>query len=239
MSACCNLPPVEAEYTPKGSYTTVAGLKSYVVGPEDAKTAVLYTYDIFGFSPQILQGADLVASQGYKVVMPDFLLGYYATPAMFLPENEGDKIRYFSQFPGAIPSQSGPLAKAIAALKEAGATKVAAIGACWGYKCIVVTEGLAGVDAIIGLHPTFPAPDDAEKINVPICILSTSGENKEIIDAIQKGVDAKLPGKNFFKHYPDQVHGFAAARADLSGGATLEAYTEAYQIIAKFLKDTL
>ena len=32
---------------------------------------------------QLRLGADLLASQGYRVVMPDFLLGDYATPAMF------------------------------------------------------------------------------------------------------------------------------------------------------------
>lgn len=55
-SACCSLPPVQAEYTPKGSYGKVAGLKSYGVGPTDTGKAILMVYDVFGYSPQILQG---------------------------------------------------------------------------------------------------------------------------------------------------------------------------------------
>ncbi|TYJ58781.1 hypothetical protein B9479_000617 [Cryptococcus floricola] len=236
---CNDLPPVQAEYTPKGTYTTFSGLKTYAVGPEDAKAAVLYTYDVFGFSPQILQGADLIASQGYRVVMPDFLVGKYATPELFGPDAEAKRNEYFSQFPGAIPTQSKPLADSIAALKAAGHSRVAILGACWGYKAAVITEGLAGVDVFLAVHPTFPAPEDAEKINVPALIISTSGEDKSVIDAIEKGVEAKNPGKNVFKHYADQVHGFAAARADLSGGDTLAAYVEAYQLIVKFLKEHL
>jgi hypothetical protein len=54
--ACCQLPPVEAEYTPKGSYAELEGLKTYFSGPEDAKSAILMVYDVFGFSPQIVQG---------------------------------------------------------------------------------------------------------------------------------------------------------------------------------------
>ncbi|ODN81121.1 hypothetical protein L202_03214 [Cryptococcus amylolentus CBS 6039] len=239
MSCCSDLPPVQAEYTPKGTYTTFSGLKTYVVGPEDAKAAVLYTYDIFGFSPQILQGADLIASQGYRVVMPDFLVGKYATPELFGPGAEAKKQEYISQFPAAIPTQSKPLADSIAALKAAGHSRVAILGACWGYKAAVITEGLPGVDVFLAVHPTFPAPEDAEKINVPALILSTSGEDKSVIDAIEKGVEAKNPGKNFFKRYADQQHGFAAARADLSGGDTLAAYVEAYQLIVKFLKEHL
>ena len=55
--ACCQLPPIEADYTPKGSYADFEGLKTYTSGLEDAKSAVLMVYDVFGFSPQIVQGA--------------------------------------------------------------------------------------------------------------------------------------------------------------------------------------
>ncbi|WVQ91996.1 hypothetical protein IAS59_005804 [Cryptococcus gattii] len=237
MSCCSQIPPVQAEYSPKGSYTTINGLKAYTIGPEDAKVSVLVVYDVFGYSPQILQGADIIASQGYRVVMPDFLVGNCATPDMFTPENEAKKVEYFSKFPGGCATQAEPVAKAVNSLIEAGHGKVAVIGFCWGYKCAVLSEGLAKADAFIGVHPTFPAPDDADRINVPLAILSTSGEDINVINAIQKGVESKNPGKNFFKHFAEQIHGFAAARGDLSGGPATEAYAEAYQLIVKFLKD--
>lgn len=59
LACCSQLPPVQAEYSPKGSYTTIDGLKAYVIGPEDAMVSVLVVYDIFGYSPQILQGESL------------------------------------------------------------------------------------------------------------------------------------------------------------------------------------
>ncbi|ODN84793.1 hypothetical protein L202_00664 [Cryptococcus amylolentus CBS 6039] len=239
MSCCSDLPPVQAEYTPKGTYTTSNGLKTYVTGPEDAKAAVLYIYDIFGFSPQILQGADLIASQGYRVVMPDFLVGNYATPAFFGPGTEEKRKQYFSQFPAAFATQSKPLADSIAGLKAAGYSRVAVLGACWGYKAALTSEGVSNIDVFLATSPAFPVPEDAEKINVPALVLSTSGEDKSIINAIEKGVEAKNPGKNVFKRYDDQAHGFTSARADLSGGATLAGYVEAYQLIVKFLKEHL
>lgn len=55
-TACCSLPPVQAEYTPKGSYGKLGGIKSYGVGPTDTGKAILVVYDVFGYSPQILQG---------------------------------------------------------------------------------------------------------------------------------------------------------------------------------------
>jgi hypothetical protein len=60
-------------------------------------------YDVFGFSPQILQGmsmnfswevmtdrqgADLLSSTGARVYMPDFLKGNYVTADMFSGTDE-------------------------------------------------------------------------------------------------------------------------------------------------------
>jgi hypothetical protein len=53
---CCTLPPVQAEYTPKGSFGELDGLKTYQTGPTDTGKAILMVYDVFAYSPQILQG---------------------------------------------------------------------------------------------------------------------------------------------------------------------------------------
>jgi hypothetical protein len=53
-----------------------------VTGPSVASTAILYIFDIFGYSEQALQGADILstgdAGNQYQVFMPDFFAG---TPA--------------------------------------------------------------------------------------------------------------------------------------------------------------
>jgi hypothetical protein len=53
-----------------------------VTGPSDAKKAILYIYDIFGYYPQTLQGADILSTSGkddgYKVFIPDWFEGKYA-----------------------------------------------------------------------------------------------------------------------------------------------------------------
>ena len=86
LSACCSRPPVRTQYTPRGRYTTLAGLKCYAVSPPvgvQAKAAILYIYDIHGFFPQTLCGADRLANAGFAVFMPDLLLGNGADFAMF------------------------------------------------------------------------------------------------------------------------------------------------------------
>lgn len=60
--ACCTVPPVQHDYKEKGSFTTVEGMKTYQTGPSSTKSGLLVVYDIFGFFPQTLQGADILAT---------------------------------------------------------------------------------------------------------------------------------------------------------------------------------
>ncbi|CAD6574671.1 MAG: hypothetical protein TREMPRED_001196 [Tremellales sp. Tagirdzhanova-0007] len=239
--ACCTLPPVQAEYSPKGSYSDVGGLNSYVVGPENAESAILYIYDVFGFSPQVLQGADMLASQGFRVIMPDVVKGKTMTPEMFAPTEEAQKQKaaYFSAFPGAIATQSKPVAEVVKAIKSSSQSKLGMLGMCWGYKVGITTEAAGEFSAIATAHPSFPQPSDAEIIHVPLLLLPSSDEDMSTIHAIHDGVEAKNPGKNFLKQYSDCGHGFAAARADLKNPKQAEAFHQAYTEIADFFKEHL
>ncbi len=73
--ACCTVPPVVTDgYKEKGEFITINGMKTYTTGSKDAKSAILVVYDIFGFFPQTLQGADILAygdkEKQYQVFMP-------------------------------------------------------------------------------------------------------------------------------------------------------------------------
>ena len=50
-----------------------------VTGPSSATKAILFVYDIFGYFPQTLQGADILATSDkenkYQIFMPDFFEG--------------------------------------------------------------------------------------------------------------------------------------------------------------------
>jgi dienelactone hydrolase len=238
--ACCSLPPVSAEYTPKGTYGKVAGLKSYTVGPEDAKAAVLVVYDVFGYSPQILQGADILASGGYRVVMPDFLQGSYATADMFsgTPEGNAKRDKYFSGFPGVPTSQSDQIGAALAEVK-AKYPKVGTVGYCWGWKATTTAKDVNDFTAIATCHPSFIDVEDADKVNVPVCLLPSKDEDKKTVNAVYEKLEQKNPGQNTIKWYDNDVHGWAAARGDLSGNEHTKAYQEAYADLLTFFKAKL
>lgn len=97
-AACCSIPPIISKgYEAKGEYETLGGMKTCkyllllsicvqlftknqdVTGPTNASKGLLYIYDIFGYFPQSLQGADILSTSDkdhqYQVFMPDFFEG--------------------------------------------------------------------------------------------------------------------------------------------------------------------
>ena len=76
--ACCTVPPVVTEgYKEKGSYETIQGMKTYITGDKNAKSALLVVYDIFGFFPQTFQGADILANGDKDKPRQVFMPGEY------------------------------------------------------------------------------------------------------------------------------------------------------------------
>jgi hypothetical protein len=46
--ACCSIPPVLAEYTPKGTYKPEGAFDRVYVTGDNKETALIVVYDIFG-----------------------------------------------------------------------------------------------------------------------------------------------------------------------------------------------
>ncbi|BEI80220.1 hypothetical protein CcaverHIS002_0107490 [Cutaneotrichosporon cavernicola] len=215
-------------------------MKTYIVGPENASSAILIVYDVFGFSPQILQGADILASGGYRVYMPDLLHGDYATPDMFDGSAEGaaKAAKYFQGFPAVPQTQSTQIGASLAELKVTH-DKVGTVGYCWGWKATTTSVDVNDFTAIASCHPSFIDLEDAEKVNVPVCLLPSKDEDKAVVDGVFAKLEQKNPGQNFLKWYPDEPHGWAAARGDLSGNEHTKAYQEAYADLLTFFKAKL
>ncbi|CAE7121072.1 unnamed protein product [Rhizoctonia solani] len=63
-TACCTIPPVvpKEQYKEKGEYKPYGAYKkAYIVGKPGTGKAIIGVYDIFGYWPQTLQGADILA----------------------------------------------------------------------------------------------------------------------------------------------------------------------------------
>jgi hypothetical protein len=93
-------------------------------GDSNAKYGIFVVYDIFGFFPQTIQGADILAygnkDRKYQVFMPDFFEGSPADITWYPPDNEekGQKLNAFFEGPAAPPKVVKKLESLIAELKE-------------------------------------------------------------------------------------------------------------------------
>lgn len=111
-------------------------------GPSDAKHAILIIYDIFGFFPQTLQGADILATSDdhrkYQVFMPDWFEGHPADISWYPPDNDEKKQKLGEFFAGpAAPAKTvARVPKVVDEIvsKVKGFDSWAILGFCWGGK---------------------------------------------------------------------------------------------------------
>ncbi|KAI1352702.1 alpha/beta-hydrolase [Xylaria sp. FL0043] len=242
--ACCNIPPiVSSGYEAKGTYEQIGGYKTYVTGPSGTTKGVVTIYDIFGYYPQTLQGADIVASYGatkYKVFIPDWFKGEPA-PLEWFPPDTDEKQKKLSSFfqqnsPPSVASQVPGYVKALSE-KYPEIKEWAILGFCWGGKVVSLVSASpenpfkAGVEA----HPAMVDPKDAENIKIPLALLASKDENAGDV----KKFEANLTGPKHVETFPDQIHGWMAARSDLSDERVKNEYKRGYETVLNFLNEHL
>ena len=190
--ACCKIPPVQIKgYSAKGKYLEWDGHQIYVTGDESATKAIFYIYDIFGYTPQTLQGADIIAKAGnYLVIMPDFFRGKPAQASWYAsdsPENakkKADFMGFLSLFQNEIKS-------------------------CWGGKVVVVNSGPDPLWKVaIQSSPAKVDPSDAAKLTIPFATLASEDEPADKVKEF--GEAQKTP--KLVQTYDNQIHGFMSAR---------------------------
>ena len=210
--ACCKIPPVQIKgYSAKGKYLGWDGHQIFVTGDESATKAIFYIYDIFGYTPQTLQGADIIAKAGnYLVIMPDFFRGKPAQASWYAsdsPENakkKADFMGFLSLFQNEIKSLFGHAHKTFPRVSDWGA-----IGYCWGGKVVVVNSGPDPLWKVaIQSSPAKVDPSDAAKLTIPFATLASEDEPADKVKEF--GEAQKTP--KLVQTYDNQIHGFMSAR---------------------------
>ncbi|KAH7420041.1 hypothetical protein BKA64DRAFT_729656 [Cadophora sp. MPI-SDFR-AT-0126] len=239
--ACCTRPPVVLRggynYTPKGSYTTHNGLRTYETGPVNAKRGILFIYDIFGEFIQTIRGADILAT-GYppiddqagdfKVFMPVWFGDSPADLAMYPPKTPAQftYIKNFMSGP-ANPDLTIPLILPMIETLQAANPSIeswAILGFCWGGKVATLVSQEGSVfRASAQAHPSLLDSSDAREVRIPHCVLPSQDEVPE----------------SYSETFEDQVHGWMASRADFENVHNFEEYLRGYRIMRTFFNKHL
>jgi len=245
-TACCTIPPVQSDYTPKGSFKPFGGFgKVYVTGPETSENKIVCVYDIFGYFPQTQQGADIIASAlKATVYMPDFFEpnGPFP-PEKYPPKTEQDKAEVQAFFGGTAspPAAIKKLTSFGETLKANGAKKIGAYGFCWGGKVTICAGGNSTpFNSVAMIHPAMLSSNDAEKLTVPIGVYISKDESVEEYNKILEIIAQKqFATKNDHKNYINMFHGWAAARGDLNNPENKKEFEDVYKRLVDFFRKTL
>ncbi|KAI9750957.1 MAG: hydrolase 76 protein [Chaenotheca gracillima] len=244
-AACCTIPPVVTEgYKGKGKYIEADGLKCYTTGPSTAKTAILVIYDIFGYFPQTIQGADILAhadkEHQYQVFMPDFFDGKPADISWYPPDTKekGEKLGNFFSTTAAPPKAVERLPKILKSIQSSSPNieSWGVVGFCWGGKIVSLTSG-AGTPFKAGAqaHPAMVDAEDAKKVTIPMAMLASKDEPADDVKAFKENLSVK----NHVETFSDQIHGWMAARGDLNDPKVKSEYERGYQALLTFFHEHL
>ncbi|KAF2171877.1 hypothetical protein M409DRAFT_18109 [Zasmidium cellare ATCC 36951] len=245
--ACCTTPRIIGPpYEPKGQFVEVDGFKIYCSGLETATKALFIIYDVFGYSYQILQGADFLASQGYKVFMPDFF-GENPAPMTWMPMPDAsgkeppvnDKaLDDFCEGPGNTEQTVEKVLRLRQRLQadDSRIQQWGLLGYCWGgYVANFLLDLKSPFGACVELHPGFPAKEVAEKVARPILALCSKDEPKETYAHFKPHVRTEFK----VVHFSNMVHGWLSARGDLYRPEVQKEYQRGYEMVAEFLTQRL
>jgi len=246
--ACCSIPPVVAnDYEPKGKYITISGLKTYMTGPESASKAILVVADIFGFFEQTIQGADIISSSDperkYRVFIPDFFEGSPADISWYPPQTEEQKqnlatfFQTTADFNKALSRIPGILEEANKLAEDGTGFKTwGVVGYCWGGKIASLAAGKdTPFTAAVQCHPARVEAKDALNVTIPMAILASKDEPAAEVQAYKDNLKVEY----LVETWTTQVHGWMAARADLSDAEVKREYENGYKTVLAFLHEHL
>jgi len=236
-----SVPP--GPYTPKGSDMKLGGdLPVYVVG-DRANVGVIVAQEIFGIeSGRLKQICDTIAAAGFVVCMAD----YHRGTNFDTIGKDWSKIGGWLNGTPWSKIQSDIDTHLIPLLQSRGATKFGAVGFCWGSWLVFHLADTGKLAAGCYAHPSHRKlagiygenPDDLVKgSKCPILAYAAGDDGPDVKPGgtDEKLLEAKFPGKNEFKEWPDVKHGFTT-RIPFDQDQTGRDYPLAMQGIIAFLK---
>ncbi|KAM6977294.1 carboxymethylenebutenolidase homolog [Aplochiton taeniatus] len=198
------------EYGGLGQEIQVEHMKAYFVKPRTvAVKAIIVIQDIFGWQlPNTRYMADMLASNGYIAVCPDFYVG----KDPWLPTNDWSKFQEWleERKPTNIDKEVDAVLRFLKS--QCGVKKVGTVGFCWGgvathYMALQYQEIKAGVS----VYGIVREREDRYDLKSPTLFIF--GEKDDIIPLDQvTALEAKLKEgcqvDYQVKVFPGQTHGF-------------------------------
>ncbi|XP_043722473.1 endo-1,3;1,4-beta-D-glucanase-like [Telopea speciosissima] len=220
---CCENPPTLDPNSGKGTVEEFGGLKSYLTGSLDSKSAILLVSDIFGFAaPNLRKLADKIADVGYFVVVPEFM---HDDP--YDPDNAERPLMVWLQQDHGWEKGVEEAKPIVEAIKSKGFTTIGAAGFCWGAKVVVELAKEGYIQAAVLCHPSFVTVDDIKDVKAPMAVLGAEIDNFSPPDTVRQ-FEGALTVDGYVKIFPGVAHGWTV-RYEVDDVEAVKIAEEAHQ----------
>lgn len=171
--------------------------------------------------------------------MVDFFEGSPADISWYPPDTDekGKKLGEFFNTKAAPPKTLERIPKILKELESKhGIQEWGILGFCWGGKIVnLVSQKGTPFKSAVAAHPAMVDANDAAGVTIPFAMLPSKDEPKEDVEKWQKEIKVK----NVVKWWPEQIHGFMAARSDLKDPKVKKDYEAAYKFVLDWFHDTM
>jgi len=228
-------------YSPTGSMETFNNMTFYTVG--EGKECVVFNYDIKGIhNTRTKLLCDLIARQGYQVMLPDYFHNEYYDFATMGPQG----IYAFMAKHNNPVKLTGDIEERVLPYGESkGCTSYKVIGTCWGTYMVLRFSSYPAVKAGISMHPSHPNMLLAQGVNVTDFLRENvqcpqlylvAGDDP---DSVKTGGEEQriLGDKLTIVEFPDMSHGWTT-RGDLTDPNIRAGTLKAMNKMMDFLKNS-
>ncbi|KYG44059.1 hypothetical protein M433DRAFT_70282, partial [Acidomyces richmondensis BFW] len=243
---CTTLAIIGTPYEPRCQFIEVDGTMTYVSGPATATRALMILYDVFWFSSQILEVANILAhnphsscndagtEKGYLTFMPAFF-GSAPAPLEWAPidgKMDEAKLEPFCETRGA----TGPTVARMEELRRRFVEMYPRVEIGIGgddtanFALLSTTPYLAA--AI--LHPGFPVSYASHIVCLLLALFSNDEPESDYADFVPL---LKVPHR--LVRFDDMVHGWPYARGDLSQEEVRKGYDNGYALMIEWFEKNL
>lgn len=207
------------DHQAKGTVDEVDGLKIYRVG--NSSKCIIWNYDIFGFDGgRTRQLCDLIAENGYMVIMPDFYRGVFKDPSDPAPPTTPDFLKDHTKWDSLKEDTEK---RVLPYAEKHGAETYGAIGTCWGSYMVLRLASYPNMKAGVSMHPSHTpisqllgeSEEDLLKgsLGTPQLFMPAGNDAPEVKPG---GLGSQTLGdKLTIIEFPDMVHGWTT-RGDMN-----------------------
>lgn len=215
-----------------------ASLPVYETGDFKSKTAIISIPDIFGFTPQAKQVADLLAAAtSARVVLIDFFDGKPWPVDKFPPGPGDDLMGWLATFNYETVVKPA-VVQQIEKLQFQGVTNIHSIGFCWGGRQSLNLQNDGLTQFAASAHPSFLTDEDGANVKGPQCHLLSRDEAPLL--GLKAGIEASsFAAQSHFERFDTVPHGWLGARMNLEDPEMKKEAERGIAILARFFTGKL